>query len=260
VSSIGNKDNEDVGDELGSPTEPATPCICVGGQSVCQHRAVDQYSSAGSLAHEDDTNRGSGNSAEPIRDDSSQPSVSTEAPRPAQPLKAPPHASPRLSSQAQSVNAQQKQSHMAPGPSSPVLDKPRQFSAEPSLQPNAPSRRKRKRVETRKAREAREDSALLNSLERRRGGGLGHAFPPNRREWEIEDLEDVQLAKDGSIRCLAKWKPTMIDSTALVGKRVQKRLEELFKEKYGAEEWMKNRRTLRVSSQRRSKKRYERRS
>jgi hypothetical protein len=187
VSSTGEGNDEDVGDELGSPTEPATPCICVGGQSVCQHRAVDQYSSAGSLAHEDDTNGECGN-----RDDSSQPSVSNEALRPAQPLKEPLHASPELS-------------------------------------------RKRKRVETRKAREAREDSALLNSLERRRGG-LGYAFPPNRREWEIEDLEDVQLAKDGSIRCLAKWKPTMIDSTSLVGKRVQKRLEELFKEKYGVEE------------------------
>jgi hypothetical protein len=159
VSSTGERDD----DELGSPTEPATPCICVGGQSVCQHRVIDQYSSAGSLADENDTNRGCGNSAEPIRDDSSQPSVSTEAPRPAQPLKAPSHASPELSPQAQSVNAQQKQSHMAPGPSSSVPDKPRQTSAEPSLQPNASSRkrvcasvedsppRKRKRVETRKA-------------------------------------------------------------------------------------------------------------
>ena len=67
------------------------------------------------------------------------------------------------------------------------------------LEDSAPLRRScRTRVETRKAREALEDLAQLNPL-KRRGAALGYAFLPNRRGWEIEDLENVRLAKDGSI-------------------------------------------------------------
>jgi hypothetical protein len=56
----------------------------------------------------------------------------------------------------------------------------------------------------------------------RKKGGLGHAFPYYYRdkEWEVEDLDDIYLEKDGSIQCLVKWKPTVVKSTALVGEAV----------------------------------------
>jgi hypothetical protein len=110
---------------------------------------------------------------------------------------------------------------------------------------SVPRKRPRQnRVVTQRAREAQEDLALLKSLGRR---ALGHAFPRNRREWEIEDLEDVQLAEDGSVQCLVMWKPTVVNSTALVRSRIKDRLEQLFKERYGMEEWEK-RHTLQPST------------
>jgi hypothetical protein len=44
------------------------------------------------------------------------------------------------------------------------------------------------RVETRKAREAQGDVEPLDS--RKRKQALWYAFPPSRRGWEIEDLEE----------------------------------------------------------------------
>jgi hypothetical protein len=68
---------------------------------------------------------------------------------------------------------------------------------------------------------------------------LGHAIPRYCRDkdWEIDDLDDVDMAKDGSIWCIVKWMPTTLNAKTLVGEAVGKRLKELVTEKYGAEAW-----------------------
>jgi hypothetical protein len=73
--------------------------------------------------------------------------------------------------------------------------------------------------------------------------GFDYAFPRHYRdkEWEIKGLDGVYLDDGGSIRCLVKWKPTLFKSRALVGKAVQRQLEELFIEKYGPEDWQRRR-------------------
>jgi hypothetical protein len=100
-----------------------------------------------------------------------------------------------------------------------------------------PKRSCRRRMETQKAKKARETSALLDLLLKEE---LGHAYPRYCRDksWEVDDLADVRLAKDGSVCCIVRWKPSEVKSTALVGEKLQKRLEEMFKKKYGADEWV----------------------
>jgi hypothetical protein len=80
-------------------------------------------------------------------------------------------------------------------------------------------RRCRTRLETRRLEEARETAALRESLGK---NGLSHAFSyrSQTKEWEIEDIEDVNLERDGSIRYLVKWKPTVVTLTALAGEPV----------------------------------------
>jgi hypothetical protein len=90
----------------------------------------------------------------------------------------------------------------------------------------------RTKVEAQKAREAA--SSCDSSQEK----GLGHSFPRNcrDREWEIDDLDEVDMAEDGSVWCTVKWKLTRINAMTFAG-AAEKRLGELFTEKYGAEVW-----------------------
>jgi hypothetical protein len=110
-----------------------------------------------------------------------------------------------------------------------------------------PKRSRRKRVETRKAREAREarepaapavSAASAASAASFGSKQLGHAIPRYFRgkDWEIDDLDDVDLAEDGSVWCTVMWKPTRINAKALTG-AAEKRLGELFTEKYGQKAW-----------------------
>ena|SRR2546421_10129129 len=66
---------------------------------------------------------------------------------------------------------------------------------------------KRSRRTMTKAKEAGGSSALFDCLEGKR---LGHAFPRHRldRARRVQDVSDVYLLDDGSIRCVVKWEPT----------------------------------------------------
>jgi hypothetical protein len=57
------------------------------------------------------------------------------------------------------------------------------------------------------------------------------------KDWKIDDLDDVDMATDGSLWCTVKWMPTTLNAKTLVGEAVEKRLKELVTEKYGAEAW-----------------------
>lgn len=125
---------------------------------------------------------------------------------------------------------------------------------EPSMKRSCPftdasvprsKRPRRTLVETRKAREAREAGvapvpaasvASFNSFGSKR---LGPTIPLyfRHKEWEIDDLDNVDFAEDGSLWCTVRWKPTTLNAKTLVGKAVKKRLKELFVEKYGVEAW-----------------------
>jgi hypothetical protein len=76
----------------------------------------------------------------------------------------------------------------------------------------------------------------VNSVVEKR---LGHAIPRYclDKYWEIDGLDDVEIAKDGSLWCTVKWKATRLNAKALVGEAVENRLKDLFIQKYGVEEW-----------------------
>lgn len=88
-----------------------------------------------------------------------------------------------------------------------------------------------------RGKESDETSALLDSVLKEE---FGHAYLRYCRDkaWEVDDLADIRLAKDGSVRCVVRWKPTEVKSTALVGEKLQKRLEEMFEKKYGVDKWV----------------------
>jgi hypothetical protein len=69
----------------------------------------------------------------------------------------------------------------------------------------------------------------------------GHAFPRHYldKAWRVEDLDDVYLAEDGSLRCIVIWQRSDVAATDLAGEVLLQRKEELFKEKYGTERWEK---------------------
>jgi hypothetical protein len=98
-----------------------------------------------------------------------------------------------------------------------------------------PKRACRTKVETQGAREAREVASSCDLFEEK---GLSHSFPRNCRdkEWEIDNLDDVDMAEDGSVWCTVKWKPTRLNAKTLAS-AAEKRLGELFAEKSGVEAW-----------------------
>lgn len=53
----------------------------------------------------------------------------------------------------------------------------------------------------------------------------------------MEDVEDVYLGEDGSIQCVVRWKASLVAKERLVSGVLHQRSEELFKKKYGVEEW-----------------------
>jgi hypothetical protein len=79
-------------------------------------------------------------------------------------------------------------------------------------------------METSKVQEA--TAASFNSLRKK---PLGHAFPRHclDKEWEIDALDDVDKAEDGSLWCTVRWKPTIHKAETLVGEATEKRLKEL---------------------------------
>jgi hypothetical protein len=70
---------------------------------------------------------------------------------------------------------------------------------------------------------------------------MGHAYARHHRDqaWEVEDLNDVNVATDGSIQCMVRWKPTEVRMNKLIGAALHNRCELLFKRKYGNEAWEK---------------------
>lgn len=103
-------------------------------------------------------------------------------------------------------------------------------------------RPRRLRMETRKAREAREAKEAFASSDSRNKKRPVHADPPHRRDegdGRVADIEDVYLGKDGSIQCVVRWKSSLVPRDNLVGEELHKRCEEVFKKKYGTQEWKK---------------------
>jgi hypothetical protein len=70
---------------------------------------------------------------------------------------------------------------------------------------------------------------------------LGHVLPRYYRdkEWEIDNLDNVDMAEDGSLWCTIRWKPTRLKAKTLVREALGEILEELFTEKYRVEAWNK---------------------
>jgi hypothetical protein len=101
-----------------------------------------------------------------------------------------------------------------------------------------PKRPRRSRVMTRKAKEVKETSGRLDTHEKKET--LRHAFPRyyRNKDWRVEDLDEVYLTEDGSLQCVVRWEPTVVAGRGLTG-ALRERCEELFKEKFGAEEWEK---------------------
>ncbi|KAF2190364.1 hypothetical protein K469DRAFT_697642 [Zopfia rhizophila CBS 207.26] len=118
-----------------------------------------------------------------------------------------------------------KRSSLPTGSRSPLGDRP--LLKRPRRSP---------RVAARKASEPKEISVRLDHHEERTRRYALLLPRYCNKGWEVEDLGDVYLEQDGSLTGKLLWEPTIALVSSLNGALFE-RAEELFKEKYGADEW-----------------------
>lgn len=124
--------------------------------------------------------------------------------------------------------------------------RPSQSPESVNSSPVDPASKRPRRIakESWKAKEARELSEAKQILASSDSQPRSRRCPQRRvtparflGDGHVEDVEDVYLGEDGSIQCVVRWKASLVTKEHLVSEALRRRCEELFKKKYGAQEW-----------------------